>query len=203
MRAYSFAHMPIRTSVHPRTRPYERACILARPYARAFIRAHVRIYIHTSRHVYRTQASAQARIHSMHNTQTNTNAHFQKRYIFIGIKEQTLSLPFRISLYLLVFFICWGLDITQYLVTTFREDGGDASGEQAPYGHGLFALVVVAHMLLMSQGTFDVLVRHIILFVTYHDIYVSNAHTCARTCTQARAHAHAHACISILCPSRF
>jgi len=72
------------------------------------------------------------------------------KFILKGLREQTLSLPFRISLYLLVFFVCWGLDITQYLVITFYT--------KDTHNTAIFTLVVAYNVLLMSQGTLDVLV---------------------------------------------
>jgi len=68
------------------------------------------------------------------------------KYIFKGLRDQTLSLPFRISLYLIVFFVCWSLDITQYLILSFNEDAH------------IFPLIVAYNIMLMSQGTLDVLV---------------------------------------------
>jgi len=73
------------------------------------------------------------------------------RFIFQGFREQTLALPFRISLYLLVFFTCWGLDITQYIIVS-------AHGEDTVFGPRMFALVVTYNILLQSQGTLDLLI---------------------------------------------
>lgn len=74
-------------------------------------------------------------------------------FILKGFRDQTLSLPFRISLYLIVFFLCWSLDITQYVIITF-DYGGDR--DLSPQ---MFILVLIYNILLMSQGTLDVLVR--------------------------------------------
>lgn len=68
------------------------------------------------------------------------------KFIFKGLREQTLSLPFRISLYLIVFFLCWSLDVTQYAILSFKPDAH------------IFPLIVAYNIMLMSQGALDALV---------------------------------------------
>jgi len=78
--------------------------------------------------------------------------------ILKGFREQTLSLPFRISLYLLVFIVCWALDFTQYFVITFNYDEEEKEHPLPHMPNSIAALVTAAYVLKMSQGTLDTLV---------------------------------------------
>jgi len=76
------------------------------------------------------------------------------RLIVQGFRDQSLSLPFRISLYLLVFFVCWGLDFAQYIVITFST----RFGVVPPKSTSLFAVTIAYNVMLQSQGVLDFLV---------------------------------------------
>jgi len=67
------------------------------------------------------------------------------RFIFNSLKNQTLALPFRISLFLLVFIVCWVMDIVQFLTSVF-------------FNRPKFTLLLAYSVLLNLQGLLDCLV---------------------------------------------
>lgn len=60
----------------------------------------------------------------------------------------TLSLPFRVSVYLLIFLLCWSLDIVQFILSKMKSIDAETD----------FIILVVYSALLQLQGAFDCIV---------------------------------------------
>jgi len=59
----------------------------------------------------------------------------------------TLSLPFRVSVYLLIFLVCWSLDLVQFVLSY-----------TTPNSERDYIILVIYSILLQSQGAFDCIV---------------------------------------------
>jgi len=72
------------------------------------------------------------------------------RFIFktFTLKTTTISLPFRVSVYLLIFLLCWSLDIVQFILGKFKTQEVMLN----------FVILVTYSFLLQAQGALDCVV---------------------------------------------